>query len=207
MRLEYMGKEFNTVASLANYAGMKPGTLYYRLTTGWDLETAVKAPVRERNKIVYRDRKYKSLLALAKEQGMNYPTLYARIKKGWTLEKALEIPIKVRSKVMVYQGKSYGLGAKFGRFWERLARTEEPLQIGWLRLRFGCRNKRRGCKATPPRFTAARNADCKGDFVLFRFADARGCKLPAFRLLGLHILPTPILQPFEGDCIKKTARK
>ena len=74
-------------------------------------------------------------------------------------------------------------------------------------LRFGCRNKRRGCKAAPPRFTAARNADCKGDSALFRFADARGCKLPDFRLLGLHILQTPVPQPFCGGLHQKTARK
>lgn len=107
MKNNYMGKEFNSMASLAKYAGINASTLHYRLKKGWNLNKVLEIPVRKwRKPVIYQGKEYESITALAKAHDMSYRSLYYRLKNGWELDKALKVPLK-ESTTVIYQGKKY----------------------------------------------------------------------------------------------------
>lgn len=116
-KLIYKGKEFDTIKSLADYAGIRACTLRYRIAKGWDLETAVETPVAEVlvKEVTYQGTTYPSLSALADALDLDSDVLSRRLSYGWSLEDAVTHPVRRKEKTISYQGKTYSSIAMFAK--------------------------------------------------------------------------------------------
>lgn len=78
-----------------------------------------------------------------------------------------------------------GIQAKFGRLWAEVCAKEIRIQIDRQPpADYYSRNKRRGCRASPPRFTSDGNAD---RVRLFEDFAHRGCKQAKWNGLELKL--------------------
>ncbi len=107
-KLEYQGKTFDSIRSLAEFTGIKAGTLQYRLSKGWSVEDSVQTPVAEiPTQIIYDGSTYDSISELAKARNLDYRRLYTRLLYGWSLEDAVKTPVRHQRNPITYQEKEY----------------------------------------------------------------------------------------------------
>ena len=83
-----------SLAEIARMEGVMIRTLQNRLGGGWDLERAIKTPLK---KDVARRFHWKgelrTLPEIAEDTGLNYNFLYNRIHSGWSVEAAVYTPL------------------------------------------------------------------------------------------------------------------
>ena len=100
-----------------------------------------------------------------------------------------------------------------GGIWAVLRRNlpwgKQP-QIGWLRLRFGCRIKGRGCKAPSPGSQQPAMRTAQEFFDRCDIRMVRGCKSARFPVSGLQSVKSADWPPACRRCspkIRQTGRK
>lgn len=100
--VNYKGKTYNSITSLAAYLKIDRYTLAARLERGMVLDSPVKS--KKKYSLKYKGQLYKSPASLAKHLGVNERTLHNRISRGLVLD----APVQKRSKnQFVYEGVTY----------------------------------------------------------------------------------------------------
>lgn len=116
MTYTYKGETFTSIKALADFTGIKYGTLKCRMELGISVEEAIEAPLRtrfkktDRNPIFYQGKEYAGLMVLAKTFGINRETLKGRIRGGMSVEEAIETPIggiSSKGKEITINGKKF----------------------------------------------------------------------------------------------------
>ncbi|MBD2076323.1 hypothetical protein H6F86_21050 [Phormidium sp. FACHB-592] len=101
-RLITINGETKCLSEWAESFGISASVVYQRLRSGWDFQTALKAPVQTLFSSIGRKKprrlltfkgETKTIAEWSRHTGISRPTLQARIDKGWTAEKALTEPI------------------------------------------------------------------------------------------------------------------
>jgi hypothetical protein len=100
--INYKGKTYNSITSLANYLKIDRYTLSARLERGMILDLPVKS--KKKYNLKYKGKSYKSPASLARYLGINERTLHGRLSKGLPLD----APVQKRSKnQFTYEGVVY----------------------------------------------------------------------------------------------------
>lgn len=98
-KFKFNGMAFNTLSSLASFAGMPEATLYNRLNAlNGDVDTAVTRPKDLGRLLTYKG-KTRSIRGWAREKNMLDGTLRFRLNKlNWTITRAIETPLRRRAR-------------------------------------------------------------------------------------------------------------
>lgn len=94
--IEYKGKKYKDIKSLAKEYGIKYTTFYGRLVRGRTIEEAIEFKKKtyspkESDIIIFDGKSYDSQRELARSYGIDYSKYYNRIRKGWSQSEALEL--------------------------------------------------------------------------------------------------------------------
>lgn len=112
--LEYKGKNYKDIKSLAKAYGVNYKTFYGRLVRGRTIEEAIefkkKKTYTPKERIIFDGKSYDSHKELARSYGINYSNYHNRIKKGWSQSEALELvprTVNRKGKAVTVNGKSF----------------------------------------------------------------------------------------------------
>ena len=89
---DHNGNHFTTFKDMCSFYGLKPATVYKRLSTGSSLRDALIIPVHKKV-CDHKGKQFDSIIDMCRYYNINHTLYFARVNKyGWSQEKALITP-------------------------------------------------------------------------------------------------------------------
>lgn len=137
--IEFRGKFYKNLVSLANDYDIPEKRLESRLRLGWTIDQAIKQPKGALKDETIEDYKFRiNWQKLAKKHDINYHKVYLRINfYGWTLEEALEIKKRVtprlgKPKAIEINGILFDSHVKAAKhFGVKINTWKKRIKLGW----------------------------------------------------------------------------